>query len=150
MVRRNPTGFLSVESIPDVQEDPLQRRTESWTHRYEESSMKSFSFSPVVTALFAASVLSGCAGVLANADTRSAPMAGGMAGHHKMMSEGACSCCTMHKGGMSHDMKPGQSAPQQGAMCMPGKDAAGKSGCSCCDMGKMGSGGCECSGMGKR
>lgn len=113
--------------------------------------MKSFSFSPVMPALFAASLLTGCAGALTNSDNRQPPMAAaGMAHHHKMMSGGGCSCCGMHKGGMSNDMKPGQSMPQQGAMCMPGKDATGKSGCGCCDMGKTGSGGCSCCGMDKR
>ncbi len=112
--------------------------------------MKSYFFSPVIPALLAVSILSGCAGVLANSDSHRGPMATGMAHHHKMMAKGGCSCCAaMHKGGMSHDMNPGQSSPQQGAMCMPGKDAAGTSGCGCCDMGKMGSGGCECCGMGK-
>ncbi|WP_151637417.1 hypothetical protein [Noviherbaspirillum aerium] len=111
--------------------------------------MKSFSFSPVLPALFAASVLTGCAGSLANPDTHNSSMAAGMANHHKMMADGGCSCCGMHKGAMSNGMKPGQSMPQQGAMCMPSKNT-GKSGCGCCDMGKMGSGGCSCCGMDKQ
>lgn len=112
--------------------------------------MKSYSFSPVIPALFAVSVLSGCAGVLANSDTRSAPMAAGMANHHKMMAKAGCSCCAMHKSGMSHDMKQGQSSLQQGEMCMPGKDATGNSGCGCCDMEKMSSAGCQCCEAGKQ
>lgn len=112
--------------------------------------MKRFSFSPLLMASLAASVLSGCAAAIPGADSRQTSMAAGEAGRHHKMTEGGCSCCNMHKEGMPPKMKLGDASSQQGAMCMPGKDGSGKAGCGCCDMGKMGSGGCSCCGMGKQ
>ena len=112
--------------------------------------MNIFSLSPFVPALLAASVLSGYAGTSANPDSQQAPMTARMADHHKKMTGEGCSCCGRHKEGMMSDMKQGQSSPQQGAMCMPGKDDTGKSGCGCCDMSMMGSGGRNCCGAGQQ
>lgn len=112
--------------------------------------MRLLSLPPFIPALLAASVLSGCAGALSNPDMRHTPVAAGTSSQHKNMPGGGCACCGMHKGGMSHAMKQGESSPQHGAMCSPGKDGNGKSGCGCCDMSKMNAGGCSCCGMGKQ
>lgn len=115
--------------------------------------MKLFSLCPFIPALLAASVLSGCAGALSKPDMGHMPVAAGTSAQHKNMPGGGCACCGMHKGGMSHAMKQGESSPQHDAMCSPGKNDNGKSGCGgcgSCDMSKMSSGGCSCCGMGKQ
>lgn len=106
--------------------------------------MKNFSFSPLMMALAAASVLAGCAATPAKQnEAGKAPMAMGMCSPDKdKAGKCGCSCCNMNKGDMS-EMSSGMKdkpmgmmhekmSSEGGSMCMSGGAGMGKGGCACC------------------
>jgi hypothetical protein len=104
--------------------------------------MKTFSFSPLLMALAAASVLAGCVGTPAKQnEAGQAPM--GMCSPDKNKAGKCdCPCCNMDMGGMSSGMKDKpmgmmqeKMSPQSGSMCMSGVGGMGKGGCACCGTG---------------